>query len=215
MKNFRKLILIILILELIYVLKDVYKEDNIRLVEKDSKNISNNFENVNQNFNDKIIESSNNYDSEGLTNDKTIDSIDNYYVPEKYLGYEVDGILEIPKINLKTYVLKKYSEDAMNICPTKLWGPEPNNTGNYSIIGHNYQKENMFNNLIELNLGDEIFLTDNNNGENKYFVYDIYKVREDNIEPIKQSSDNKMELTLITCVNYTNNRLIVKARSEK
>ena len=70
----------------------------------------------------------------------------------------------------------------------------------------------MFNNLIDLKINDLIYLIDNKNGEVKYQVYDIYKVKENNIEPIKQKNKEEVELTLITCVNYTNNRLIVKAK---
>lgn len=197
---------------MIYILRDIYREDNIRLVDGNMENIyKNDFLNITSNNMQKAfyynqVYSENNEDTKMKNGD--------YYIPKKHLGYEVDGILEIPKINLKTYVFKEYSENAMNICPTKLWGPKPNSNGNYSIIGHNYQKENMFNNLIDLGLGDEIFLIDSDNGKNKYIVYDIYKVKENNVEPIKQNSKNDIELTLITCVNYTNNRLIIKAQHE-
>lgn len=214
MKIFRKLILIILILGMIYVLRDIYKEDNIRLVDSSMENIyKNDFFNITSNsINNMRKEKSFYYNEVYVENNENKN--DDYYIPEKHLGYKVDGILEIPKIGLKTYVFKEYSENAMNICPTKLWGPKPNSNGNYSIIGHNYQKENMFNNLIDLGLGDEIFLIDSDNGKNKYIVYDIYKVKENNVEPIKQNSKNNIELTLITCVNYTNNRLIIKAQHE-
>lgn len=188
---------------MLFVLKDIYKEDNIRLICSTNENISefeNNFS-VTQNKIDVLYE---NYLKENIT------TISN--VPQNYLGYEVDGILKIPKIDLETYVFKEYSEDAMNIAPTKLWGPKINEYGNYSIIGHNYKKENMFNNLIDLEINNLIYLVDNENGEIEYKVYDIYKVKENNIEPIKQKSKEEIELTLITCVNYTNNRLIIKAK---
>lgn len=217
MKILRKIILIVLILGMFWVLRDVYKEDNVRLLESSLKddNSENNIDtsfintteiNVEKNF------SVNNYIFEKTEN--VIVSNNEDTIPEKHLGFVVDGELEIPKINLKTYVFKEYSEEAMDICPTKLWGPNPNNYGNYSIIGHNYQKENMFNNLIELKIGDEIFFTDNKNGKFQYIIRDIYKVKENNIDPIKQNSKKSIELTLITCVNYTNNRLIIKAQKK-
>lgn len=180
------------------VLKDIYKEDNIRLISSKNENMI-------------IIENNSdlktNKDTEYIENVSIIKQI-----PENYLGYEVDGILRIPEIKLETYIFKEYSEEAMNIAPTKLWGPDINEQGNYSIIGHNYKKENMFNNLIDLEIEDKIYLIDNKHGEIEYKIYDIYKVKENNIEPIKQKSKEETELTLITCVNYTNNRLIIKAK---
>lgn len=219
MMNYRKVILISCICGLFFILKDIYKEDNIRLEEvgkRDKLLIEKNFDIVYTNnlyTIDSNIEIYNNelsYNEEKslIYNDGIMDSD----IPKEHLGFEVDCELEIPVINLKTYVFKQYSESAMNLCPTKLWGPNPNCIGNYSIVGHNYKKENMFNKLIELKMGDEIFVTENTTGKNKYKVTDIYKVKANNVEPIKQNSKNNIELTLITCVNYTNNRLIIKAQ---
>ncbi len=203
MKIFKNIILIFLIVGMLFVLKDVYKEDNIKLINSNNENI-NEFEN---NFSVTQNKTEVSYENHLNENISTIQSI-----PQRYLGYEVDGVLKIPKIKLETYIFKEYSEDAMNIAPTKLWGPKINEYGNYSIIGHNYKKENMFSNLIDLEIDDKIYLRDNKNGEIEYEIYDIYKVKENNVNPIKQKSRKEMELTLITCVNYTNNRLIIKAR---
>ena len=200
MKIFKNIILITLIIGMLFVLKDIYKEDNIRLMNSNCENTINQVEDVNiANKNTEIQNDLNN--NINVVRD----------IPENYLGYQVDGVLRIPKIKLETYIFKEYSEEAMNIRPTKLWGPDINEYGNYSIIGHNYKKDNMFNNLIDLEIDDKIYLIDNAHGEIEYKIYDIYKVKENNIDPIKQKSKEKIELTLITCVNYTNNRLIIKA----
>lgn len=199
MKIFKNLILIILISVLLLVLKDIYKEENIRLISSNNENtiiLENNFNII------KNVEYIENYENVNIIKE----------IPENYFGFRVDGILKIPKIKLETYIFKEYSEEAMNIAPTKLWGPKINEYGNYSIIGHNYKKENMFNNLINLEIDDRIYLIDNEHGEIEYKIYDIYKVKENNIDPIKQKSKEERELTLITCVNYTNNRLIIKAK---
>ena len=99
----------------------------------------------------------------------------------------------------------------MDICASKFWGPEPNKIGNFCIVGHNYNKENMFSNLINLNIGDEIYLIDNKNGKITYTIFDIYKVKPQNTSPLDQNTAGKRIITLITCVNYSNNRLIVQA----
>jgi len=175
---------------LIYIAFGVYKENKIELKE-----------------NEKIEK----------TKEATIKNIEKIQIytekiniPEKYLNYTVDAKLNIPKINLKTYILKDYTKEGLEICASKFWGPEPNEIGNYCIAGHNYNKEKMFNHLIDLEIGDEIFLSDNKNGEVSYEIKEIYKVKPENIEPINQETKGKRIITLITCVNYSKNRLIVQ-----
>lgn len=132
-------------------------------------------------------------------------------VPETYMNYEVIAKLEIPKINLETNVLKNYTTDGMKVCSSKFFGPEPNEVGNFCIAGHNYDQENMFNHLINLEKGDELFLTDNKNGKIAYTIYDIYRVKPQNTAPIGQETNGNKIVTLITCVNYSRSRLIVQA----
>ena len=133
-------------------------------------------------------------------------------VVASYKGYIVSAKLTIPKINLETYVFQDYDEDAMWICPTKYFGPEPNEVGNYCIAAHNYDKENMFNHIIELTDGDKIYLADNKNGKVEYEVYDIYKVKPTDNTPLEQDTNGQVEITLITCSDYSSKRIIVKAR---
>lgn len=52
--------------------------------------------------------------------------IEKVNIPKSYLGFEVSAQLVIPKIDLETYVLKDYTKDRMDVCPTKFWGPDPN-----------------------------------------------------------------------------------------
>lgn len=132
-------------------------------------------------------------------------------LPKTYMGYEVIAKLEIPKINLETNVLKDYTADGMKVCSSKFFGPEPNRVGNFCIAGHNYDQENMFNHLINLEKGDELYLTDNKNGKLNYTIYDIYRVKPQNTAPIGQETNGNRIVTLITCVNYSRSRLIVQA----
>lgn len=132
-------------------------------------------------------------------------------LPEKYKGYVVDAKLEIPKIDLDTYVFAEYDEDAMWLCPTKYYGPRPNEVGNYCIAAHNYNKENMFDKIIKLKEGDAIYLSDNENGKQEYSVYAVYKVEPDNTKPLSQETNGDKEVTLITCSDFSSLRIIVKA----
>lgn len=132
-------------------------------------------------------------------------------VSAKYEGYDVDCRLEVPKIKLNTNVLTDYTKLGLKICASKYYGPNANEVGNYCIAGHNYKKKNMFNHLIDLKIGDSLFLTDNTNGKVEYTIYDIYRVKPENIEPLSQETRGEKEVTLITCVNYSTKRLVVKA----
>lgn len=196
----RNIILLILVFVLIYMIYGMYKEvkvrnfasnENIGVLSKKDKNIEDNLTNTNMN--------------------RSFIEMPEVLVVEKYKGYDVDSRLEIPKIKLSTNVLKEYTTEGLDVCASKYYGPNANEIGNYCIAGHNYNKENMFNHLIDLSLGDSIYLTDNENGVVEYTVYDIYKVKPQNTEPLSQETQGERELTLITCVNYSKNRLVVKA----
>lgn len=222
MKKYKKIRIIIIITAIsgmLYLLKDIYKEDNVRLEENTNKLIKNSNETKSEKNEENKIEA----EEEKFGNEIKIVSAEenknvnaakesSYILDENYLGFEVIAKLEIPKIKLDTYVLKEYSKEAMDLCVTKLWGPNPNEIGNFCIIGHNYKKKNMFSKLINLEIGDIIFLQDKNNKTKEYVVYDIYKVEYDNISPLNEETQGRREVTLITCVNYTNNRLVIKAR---
>lgn len=133
-------------------------------------------------------------------------------VQKKYKGYEVTANLKIKKLNIDTCVLSEYKKTAMDICVTKFYGPEPNEVGNFCIAGHNYITKNMFGYLYKLKVGDTFILTDNQNGVVEYKIYDIYRAKENETYGLSQKTNGKREVTLITCCNYSNDRLIIKAR---
>lgn len=184
-KILRILIVFILAFLLMQMAFGMYKENQITLKEGKNQN---------------IIQNSN----------VLIASINNVDIPDTYKGFNVIATLEVPSIELNTNVLENYTTEGLKACASKYWGPEPNEVGNFCIAGHNYNEANMFNHLIDLTIGDIIYLTDEEHGKCKYKIYDIYKVKPQNTEPLSQDT-NKVELTLITCVNYSQNRLIVKA----
>lgn len=133
------------------------------------------------------------------------------FIDTTYKGYSSIAKLFIPKIQLDVSILENYSEETLALSATKFYGPAPNEPGNLCIAGHNYNKENMFNHLIDLSIGDTLFLTDNQNGRGCYRIYDIYKVSPTETSPLSQETNGNTELTLITCTNYSSKRLIVKA----
>lgn len=71
-------------------------------------------------------------------------------MPQQIEGYEVIGKLEIPKIDLTTYILSETDKNTLKISVTKLCGPKINGVGNLCIAGHNYNNSNMFKDLKNL-----------------------------------------------------------------
>lgn len=131
---------------------------------------------------------------------------------KEYKGFQVLAKLEIPNIELETYVLKQYSKNALNISVTKFWGADPNQIGNCCIAGHNFQNKNMFHNLRNLKKGEHFFLSDYEVGKVEYEIYDIYIVEPENVECLSQETKGRREVTLITCTSDSKKRIIVKAR---
>ncbi len=131
---------------------------------------------------------------------------------EEYKGYTVCAKLEIPNIKLETYILKNYSIKALNVSVTKFWGVDPNETGNCCIAGHNFKNKNMFRNLKKLKIGDKFTISDNNIGKVEYEIFDIYTVFPKDTSCLNPETENQKEVTLITCTNDSEKRIIVKAK---
>ena len=154
----------------------------------------------------------NHIEIENVINNVTEEDTVKEEIEQEFNEYKVSSKLIIPNIDLETYVLETDDEEAMWLCPTKFFGPEPNEKGNYCIAAHNYNKDNMFNHIIELEIGDKITLIDNKNGRIEYEIYDIYKVKPSDTTVLSQETNGRTEITLITCSDYSSKRIIVKAR---
>ena len=149
--------------------------------------------------------------SEESQDSKTNEEIQKTQIPTEYKGFSVIAKLEIPKINLETYVLENYSVQALTVSVTKFYGGEPNEIGNFCISGHNYVVKNMFHNLKKLDVNDEIFLTDLKNRNYKYKIYKKETVLPKETECLSQITNGRIELTLITCTTDSSKRIILKA----
>ena len=124
---------------------------------------------------------------------------------------EIIGLLEIPSINISYPILSSSSEELLKISVCKFSGPLPNRNGNLCIAGHNYKNSMMFSNLNNVNINDSIYITDLNNVKLEYIVYKKYKVKENDLDCIKNTTD--VQITLITCNNRNNKeRIVIKAK---
>ena len=134
--------------------------------------------------------------------------------------YPIESIIKIPKIGINYPVISKTSEELLKISVNKFHGPNPNEVGNYCIVGHNYLNDKMFSRLDELKNGDIVELKDLSGKIIQYRVYDKYIVNPTDTSCTSQrTKDGKKlgfrEITLITCANYGTQRLIVKCREIK
>ena len=132
-------------------------------------------------------------------------------LPTDIDGFEVIGKLEIPKLNLSTYILSETNDDTLSKSVTKLCGPNINEAGNFCILGHNYNKKTMFGNLKKIEINDKVILTNMYGQKVEYIVYDIYKVYPNEVECLSQETYGNREVTLITCTTGAIKRLIIKA----
>ena len=134
-------------------------------------------------------------------------------VAQEYKGYTVEAKLEIPEIALETYILQENTEKALNTAVVKIYGAMPNHVGNLCVAGHNAPyNNNMFRDLKDLEVGEDLYVIDNEIGRVEYKIYDIYKVNPEDVSCLSQDTNGEKEVTLITCTNNSMQRRIIKAR---
>ena len=135
--------------------------------------------------------------------------------------YTTVAKISIPKINLNYSIIQgetgsvEETEDLLKISPVKYHGGNPNEIGNYCIVGHNYRNEKFFSKVPSLVVGDEIQLTDLSKRTLTYKVYDVYTVDPNDTSCTTQMTGGKKEVTLITCTNDSKLRVVVKCKEVK
>lgn len=185
---FSIILIIVIAVSMLYNSVKIYKQ------EKYSKQILNNY-NITKLYSN-------------LSSNKSPDSdknIENSYVI---------GILEITKIKVNYPIFSNYTDELLKTSLCKFFGPSPGENGNLCIAGHNYDNNKFFSKISTLNINDEIIIYNNSNKKFSYYVSNIYEVKPDDLSPVYSYDENSKELTLITCNNFNNNRIIVKAFCE-
>ena len=134
-------------------------------------------------------------------------------LPElEFKGYKIEGIIEIPKINIKYPIIDHTNEETMKVSITKFWGPQANEIGNYTVAGHNNKDGTMFGKTKYLQIGDKIKLTNLKNETIEYEIFKIYSIDPDDVSCVESVENGTREITLITCTNGHKKRLVTKAR---
>ena len=135
----------------------------------------------------------------------------NTSVTESGQVYYTTAIIRIPSIDVEYPILNTTTDELLKMSPTKFWGPEPNEEGNFCIVGHNYRNTKFFSKVPTLDMGEIIELTDLTGRTIRYSVYDKYVVDPDELACTSQRTDGRKDVTLITCTNDSKQRVIVKA----
>lgn len=141
---------------------------------------------------------------------------------KKYMeDYEIIGMLEIPKVDLKTNILGETTKRSLEIAVAQIYTTGGlNQPGNTVIYGHNYRNSLFFSRNDELELGDVVYITDEERNKIEYEIYDIFETTAtDTTFYAKTAEDTagKCEVTLSTCTDdasSTDRRLIVLAREK-
>lgn len=128
--------------------------------------------------------------------------------------YYALATINIPSIDCTYPILNHTTDELLKISPTKFWGSDPNEVGNFCIVGHNYRSDKFFSHVPELSIGDAIEITDLKGETLIYRVYDKYVVEPEDTDCTSQKTNGLKEITLITCTDDSKLRVIVKARED-
>ncbi len=126
--------------------------------------------------------------------------------------YYAIATINIPSIDCTYPILNETTDELLKISPTKFHGADPNEVGNFCIVGHNYRSNKFFSNVPDMPIGDIIEITDLNGETLRYKVYDKYVVEPEDTRCTTQKTNGLKEITLITCTDDSKLRVIVKAR---
>ena len=165
----------------------------------------------NEKENQEVVETFSNIQTTETENDETI----------QLKGYDVIGIVTIPKINIQYPILAietsnpEETKEPMRYGIVKYWGGNVNDYGNLSIAGHNNYNGTMFGKTKNLEIGDIVELTDLTKTTMQYEIYDIFITDPNDIRILATNDETIREVTLITCTNGNRERLILKAKQIK
>ena len=131
-----------------------------------------------------------------------------------YKGFGVLGTMEIPATNFKYPVLEKVTKKSIETAVAFLYGVGLNEPGNSVIIGHNYRNNLFFSNNKKLNIGDKIYITDNDGQRLTYTIYNKFETTPEDTSFYQRDTGGVPEVTLSTCTDDSSARLIICARVE-
>ena len=193
LKIYRSIFIILLVVAIILIAIIAMKQWNSMENEKENQEVIETFSNI------------------GIQDDRTV----------QLKGYDVIGIVTIPKINIEYPILAietsnpEETKEPMRYGIVKYWGGNVNEYGNLSIAGHNNYNGTMFGKTKNLEIGDIVELTDLTKTTMQYEIYDIFVTDPNDVSILATNDETIREVTLITCTNGNRERLILKAKQIK
>lgn len=203
------LIILIQIIVIGLEIKEVLETKNLEQIQGNIANVENKIENTvkmpvePKQESNEIIE-----EQENKKEEKQEEYVN---MPRELKGYKVIGKIEIPKINLSSYILDHTDKKTLKVSITKLYGPNINEVGNFCMAGHNYRNNKMFGGIKKLEKGDKIVLITPNGKSITYEVYENYQTDPKDVSSLSQDTGGEREITMITCTAGAIKRVIVKA----
>lgn len=160
---------------------------------------------------------------EEIQQSSELSNVDKSYSKKTADGFNYRSLasISIPKINVNYPILEgetmstEETDSLLKISPCKFWGPEINEVGNYCIVGHNYRNNRFFSKVLTLEVGDTFTISEVSGRVITYQIYDKYTVEPKNRSCTSQLTGGEKEVTLITCTDNSEYRVIVKAREVK
>lgn len=155
-------------------------------------------------------------ESKTLTNSFNISTLYDSYINDiDKLSTEsfVIGIIEIEKIKINYPILSNQNDELLKIAPCRFAGPTPNKAGNLCIAGHNYADKRFFGRLKELAIHDKITIYDLSGNSLDYFIYERKEISPSDLSCMSQETNGEKIVTLITCNNMSDKRLLIKAKT--
>lgn len=134
-----------------------------------------------------------------------------------YKNYPTVGNINIPKTKTSYPILLDTSAEALEIAVGVTYpsSPEINQPGNTVIIGHNYRNGKFFSNNKKLVNGDTIQITGLDGKTLTYTIYEIFEAVPTETKYMTRDTGGKIEISLSTCTDDGNNRLVILARVEE
>ncbi len=151
------------------------------------------------------------------TNSKKVTKNNNTKIKKTYTeesvtieDYSVYGKIKIENIGIEYPIIKYVDENSLwkSIC--KISNNCIDGTGNLCLAGHNMRNSTMFAKIKKLRNGDKVEITNIYGEKYVYLVYDSFYVEANDVGVLKETEEPI--ITLITCNNVGNKRLIVRAR---
>lgn len=221
-KKYNKILTVVLVIAVLIIVAllgfwiyDIYKTN---LTNREANEAINEFDNevaklqkqkINVNQDGNLL----NLPDVQLSNEVT-DNTTSKIAKKTYKGFTMLGKIEIPKIELNYPVLDRASDASMDVAPGVMYGPGLNEVGNTVIAAHNYRNKTFFSRLKELKDKDPVYITDNTGRRLKYTIYNIYETTAEDFEYASRDTAGKREISLSTCTDDVQYRLVIWARAD-